>query len=110
VGKPTERRAPEPIVYSSAQLRGSQRIYLRRRRDKVRFAGHVAGALGLIALSLWWVIPLHSFTGPVLVQLTAGHGVHIGDLAVPLFLLAAAWSVSEARRMLLARPVPARVS
>ena len=97
---PNERRAPEPLLYSSDQLRGRQRIYLRRRSDKLRFAAHVGGALGLAALSAWWVIPLHSFAGPVLLTLTAGHGVHVGDLPALAFLFAAGWSGVEAGRML----------
>lgn len=96
----TERRAPEPLLYTGAQLRGRQRIYLRRRSDKVRFAVHVVGAIGLVGLSAWWVIPLHSFAGPVLLTLTAGRGVHLGDLPAIPFLLAAVWSVTEAGRML----------
>jgi hypothetical protein len=99
VTHPTERRAPEPLLYSTDQLRGRRRIYLRRRRDKVRFAAHVGGALGLVALSAWWVIPLHSFAGPVLLTLTAGHGVHVGDLPALAFLCAAGWSGVEAGRM-----------
>lgn len=100
VEHPTERRTPEPLLYSTAQLQGRSRIYLRRRRDKVRFAGHVGAACGLLALSLWWVIPLHSFAGPVLLKLTPGHGVHVGDLPTVPFLLVAVWSVVMALRML----------
>lgn len=97
---PNERRAPEPLLYSNAQLRGRQPIYLRRRRDKVRFAAHVVGAGALVTLSAWWVIPLHSFAGPVLLTFTRSHGVHLGDLpAVPL-LVVAGWSAVAARRML----------
>jgi hypothetical protein len=88
------------LVYDTAQLRGRSRIYLRRRRDKVRFAAHVGVAGGLVALSLWWVFPLHSFAGPVLVTLTPGRGVHLGDLPTVPFLLVAAWSGVAALRML----------
>ena len=100
VEHPTERRTPEPFLYSTAQLQGFSRIYLRRRRDKARFAAHVGVSCGLVALSLWWVIPLHAFAGPVLLRLTPAHGVHIGDLPTVPFLLVAAWSVIAARRML----------
>jgi hypothetical protein len=96
----TDRRTPEPLLYSTAQLQGRSRIYFRRRRDKVRFAAHVGAAGGLVALSLWWVIPLHSFAGPVLLRLTPGHGVHVGDLPTVPFLVVAAWSVVAALRML----------
>lgn len=96
----TERRKPEPLLYTTAQLQGRSRIYLRRRRDKVRFAAHVGGAAGLVGLSLWWVIPLHSFAGPVLLTLAPGHGVHVGDLPTVPFLLVAAWSAVMAVRML----------
>jgi hypothetical protein len=95
-----ERRKPEPLLYTTDQLRGRSRIYLRRRRDKIRFAGHVGGAGGLVALSLWWVIPLHSFAGPVLLTFAPGHGVHVGDLPTVPFLLVAAWSMVTALRML----------
>src|SRR5688500_15025760 len=97
---PVERRTPEPLLYRRAQLQGRSRIYLRRRRDKVRFAAHLGAAGGLVALSLWWVIPLHSFAGPVLVKLTPSHGVHVGDLPTVPFLLAALWSAIAALRML----------
>jgi hypothetical protein len=88
------------LLYSTAQLRGRSRIYLRRRRDKVRFTAHVAAAAGLVALSWWWVIPVHSFAGPVLVTLTPGHGVHLGDLPTLPFLAVATWSGVAALRML----------
>jgi hypothetical protein len=88
------------LLYTPAQLRGRSHIYLRRRSDKVRFAAHVGGAFGLVALSLWWVIPLHSFAGPVLLKLTPAHGVHLGDLPTVPFLVVAAWSAVAAVRML----------
>jgi hypothetical protein len=100
VARQTERRAPQPLLYSPDQLRGRQRIYLRRRSDKARFAAHVVGAVGLVGLSVWWVFPLHSFAGPVLLTLTAGHGVHLGDLPALPFLFAATWSAVAAGRML----------
>ena len=96
----TDRRKPEPLLYSTAQLQGRSRIYLRRRSDKARFAAHIGGAAGLVALSLWWVIPLHSFAGPVLLTLSPGHGVHVGDLPTLPFLTVAAWSGVMALRML----------
>ena len=99
VEHPTERRSPEPLLYCRAQLQGDARIYLRRRRDKVRFAAHVGAALALVMLSVWWVVSLHSFTGPVLVEFTSSHGVHLGDLPVVAFLCAGAWSVVAAVRM-----------
>ena len=92
----SERRTPEPLLYSPAQLRGRSRIYLRRRRDKLRFAAHLSAAAGLVGLSAWWVIPVHSFAGPVLMTLTPSHGVHVGDLPSVGFLVAAAWSVVAA--------------
>ena len=98
VDQPIERRASEPLLYSTDQLRGRSRIYFRRRRDKVRFAAHVGAACGLVALSWWWVIPAHSFAGPVLVQLTRSHGVHVGDLPTVAFLAVAAWSGAAALR------------
>jgi hypothetical protein len=58
----------------------------------------------LVTLSAWWVIPLHSFAGPVLLRLTPGHGVHVGDLPTLPFLAAAAWSGFTALRMLDVRP------
>jgi len=96
----TDRRTPEPLLYSPAQLRGRSRIYLRRRRDKVRFAAHLGAAAGLFGLSVWWVIPVHSFAGPVLMTFAPGHGVHVGDLPTILFLLVGAWSVVAAVRTL----------
>ena len=107
VDQSTERRAPEPLLYSTEQLRGRSRIYFRRRRDKVRFAAHVGAAGGLVALSWWWVIPVHSFAGPVLVKLTASHGVHVGDLPTVPFLAVAAWSGFAALRMVGVTNAPA---
>ena len=98
--QPIERRKPEPLLYSTAQLQGRSRIYLRRRRDKVRFGAHVGTAVALVALSLWWVIPLHFFAGPVLLTFAPGHGVHVGDLPTLPFLFVAAWSAVAAVRML----------
>lgn len=100
VKDPTERRAPEPLLYSKAQLKGRSRIYFRRRSDKFRFVAHLAGACGFVGLSLWWVIPVHSFAGPVLLTLTPGRGVHAGDLSTVPFLFAALWFVIAAARTL----------
>lgn len=49
--------------------------------------GVLAFALALFAT--WWVGPPHTWDGPVLLTLTASHGVHLGDLpAIPVFLFA----------------------
>jgi hypothetical protein len=95
-----ERRAPEPVLYSPAQLKGRSRVYFRRKSDKVRFALHLGAASGLVGLSLWWVIPVHSFAGPVMMTFAQGHGVHFGDLPTVPFLLIAAWSAVAAMRTL----------
>ena len=98
-GRPAERRAPEPLLYRPDQLVGRRPIRLRRRSDKIRFAAHLTAAAGLVALSLWWVVPLHAFAGPVLVTLTRTHGVHAGDLPVLAFLALAARSVVVAQQL-----------
>jgi hypothetical protein len=97
-----DRRAPEPLVYRPDQLLGRRPIRLRRRSDKVRLAAHATAVLVLVALSIWWVVPLHAFAGPVLLTLTATHGVHEGDLPVLLFLAVAVRSVLVARRIAIA--------
>lgn len=106
---PVDRRSKQPLLYSKDQLLGRSPIYLRRRRDKQQLVAHLAAASFLVALSLWWVIPLHSFAGPVLFTFTQTHGVHQGDLPTLLFLAVAArslWKVVALRRP---RPVPVRV-
>lgn len=88
-----ERRAPEGRSYTIDQVLGRTPIRLRRRGDKVRLAVHVAATAGIVALTVWWVVPVHVFTGPVLFVFAPGHGVHVGDLPVLLLLLAAARSI-----------------
>jgi hypothetical protein len=102
----SERRTSERFLYSKDQLLRRSPIYVRRRRDKQRLAAHLGGAGVLIALSVWWVIPLHSFAGPVLFTLTRTHGVHIGDLPTLVFLaVAGRWLVTAARLSQLGAPV-----
>lgn len=98
-----ERRAPEPLVYRPDQLIGRRPIRLRRRSDKVRLAAHLTAVAALVALSIWWVVPLHAFAGPVLLTLTATHGIHEGDLPVFVFLAIAARSLFRAQRIAIAR-------
>lgn len=102
-GRPVERRAPRPLRYTGGELLGRQPIRLRRASDKRRLAAHVVAALALVALSAWWVLPLHAFAGPVLVTLTETHGVHAGDLPVLVFLAVAARSSVTAGRLALPR-------
>ena len=94
-----DRRAPEPFLYTGEQLAGRAPIRLRRRRDKFRLAAHLAVALSLVALTAWWVLPLHAFAGPVLVPLTDDRGVHVGDLPSLLFLAVAGRSLVVAGRL-----------
>jgi len=100
-GRPVERRARQPLLYRPDQLLGRRKIYLRRAADKRRLAAHLLAVVGLVALSVWWVVPLHSFAGPVLLTFTATHGVHLGDLAVLAFVLLAVRSLAAARRLVL---------
>jgi hypothetical protein len=102
-GRGAERRAPEPLVYRPDQLLGRRPIRLRRRSDKVRLVAHLTVVAALVALSIWWVVPLHAFAGPVLLTLTATHGIHEGDLPVFLFLAVAARSLLAAQRLATAR-------
>lgn len=56
-----------------------------------RRAGRLLLAVALVIVFAWWVGPAHTWDGPVLVSLSASHGIHAGDLpAVPL-LVAAGW-------------------
>jgi hypothetical protein len=59
-----------------------------------------AGALVLVWLAVWWVVPAHSFSGPVLYVVDGrdGHGLHLGDLPAALFLVAAFWLAWPVRR------------
>jgi hypothetical protein len=72
---------------------GRAPIRLRRRSDKVRLATHVCAILAMAALIAWWVLPVHTFTGPVLLVFASGRGVHLGDLPAVAFLLVAVRSV-----------------
>lgn len=92
-GRSRERRSRERFIYSWDQVLGRAPIYTRRRRDKQRLAAHAAAVVALVSLTLWWVVPLHTFAGPVLFTLTGSHGVHAGDLPTLLFLAVAVRSV-----------------
>jgi hypothetical protein len=94
-----DRRARQPLLYTPDQLVGRTPIRLRRAADKRRLVAHLVAAIGLLALSGWWVVPLHAFAGPVLVTLTRTHGVHIGDLPAIAFLAVAARSLLAAWRL-----------
>jgi len=94
-----ERRAPERLLYTLGQLFGRAPIRLRRRSDKIRLGAHAGAAVALVALSVWWVVPLHAFAGPVILTLTRTHGVHAGDLATVVFLAVAGRSVLRAWRL-----------
>lgn len=94
-----ERRAPQPVLYSPDQLLGRAPIRLRRASDRRRLAGHLVVVVLVVPLTAWWVVPAHSFAGPVVLTLTASHGVHLGDLPTLAFLGAAARSIVVARRL-----------
>ena len=99
-----ERRAPEPLLYTGEQLAGRAPIRLRRRRDKTRLAYHLILALVLTALTVWWVVPSHTFAGPVVMDLagpSGDHGVHLGDLPSLAFVLVAVRSAVQACRLAL---------
>lgn len=98
-----ERRVPEPLLYTPDQLLGRERIRLRRASDRRRFVGHAAAVLALGGLTMWWVVPLHAFAGPVLLPVTATHGVHTGDLPSLLFVALALRSLRIAVRSRAAR-------
>ncbi|CAN5909124.1 hypothetical protein BH23ACT10_BH23ACT10_22710 [soil metagenome] len=93
------RRARQRVVYTAEQLLGRAPIWLRRRSDKLRLAGHVVVIVALVASTIWWVIPEHTFTGPVLVIFAPGRGVHLGDLPTLGFAVLAARSLRALRRL-----------
>lgn len=95
-----ERRARQRPLYSVDQLLGRSPIWLRRRSDKLRVAAHVTGVVALCALSVWWVVPQHWFSGGVLIVIAPGRGVHVGDLPTVVFLGLAVRSARSARRLL----------
>ena len=99
-----ERRARQPLLYSPDQLLGRAPIRLRRASDKRRLAAHLVGVAAMVALTAWWVLPLHGFAGPVILVLTSTHGVHVGDLPSLVFVAVAARSTLVAGRIVLARP------
>lgn len=94
-----ERRAPQRLLYTVDQLLGRTPIWLRRRSDKLRFAGHLAVVVALTALTVWWVIPEHTFTGPMLVTFAPGRGVHLGDLPTLGFAVLAGRSLRSLQRL-----------
>lgn len=97
-----ERRAPEPLLFSPDQVLGRAPIRLRRRSDKIRLVAHLAAVAALLALTAWWVLPVHAFAGPVVLTLTATRGVHAGDLPSLLFVALAGRSLWAAGRLVLA--------
>ena len=103
---PERRRSEKRFLYTKDQLLRRSPIYLRRRRDKHRLIGHVCVAAALMGLSLWWVIPVHAFAGPVLVTLTRSHGVHVGDLPTLVFLAVALRSLVVATQLGVRRSSP----
>ena len=100
-----DRRAPQPFVYTPDELLGRVPIRLRRARDKRRLAAHLLAVVALVSLTAWWVLLPHGFAGPVVVVLTADHGVHVGDLPSLVFLAVAARSVLMVGRIARAMPV-----
>jgi hypothetical protein len=99
-----DRRAPEPLLYTGEQLAGRAPIRLRRHRDKTRLAYHLILALVLTMLTVWWVVPSHTFAGPVVLNLAGprgDHGVHLGDLPSLAFVLVALRSAVQACRLVL---------
>jgi hypothetical protein len=112
ISGPGDRRARQRLLYSAEQLLGRQPIYTRRTSDKVRLTIHLGVIGSVIALTVWWVVPLHSWAGPVLVTLTRTHGIHEGDLPTLVFLAVALRSivamVTRRRRAAAARPSDSR--
>jgi len=99
-----DRRTPEPLLYTGEQLAGRAPIRLRRRRDKTRLAYHLILASVLAALTVWWVVPSHTFAGPVVMNFagpSGDHGVHLGDLPSLAFVLVAVRSAVQACRLVL---------
>lgn len=94
-----ERRAPQRLLYTVDQLLGRTPIWLRRRSDKLRFAGHLGVVMALTALTVWWVLPQHTFTGPVLMIFAPGRGVHLGDLPTLGFAALAGRSLRSLQRL-----------
>lgn len=95
-----ERRAPQRRLYTVDQLLGRRPIRLRRRSDKVRLAVHAVATFVLCALTVWWVLPMHAFTGPVLFIFAPGRGVHVGDTPTLAFVAIAARSLGIAVRIM----------
>ena len=58
------------------------------------------GALLLVWLAVWWVVPPHIFSGPVIWVIDGrdDHGLHLGDLPAALWIVAALWLVWPTRR------------
>jgi len=58
------------------------------------------GALLLVWLAVWWVVPVHVFSGPVVWVIDGkdGHGLHLGDLPAVLWIVAAFWLAWPTRR------------
>ncbi len=107
---PADQRARQRLLYTAEQLLGRQPIYTRRSSDKWRLTIHLGVVSVVTALTVWWVVPLHSWAGPVVVTLTRTHGIHEGDLPTLLLLAVALRSVvamaSRRRAAAAGRPGP----
>ena len=100
-----ERRVNRtPLLLSPDQLLGRAPIPTRRRSDRRRIAAHLAVAAVLVGATSWWVLLPHLLAGPVVLTLTATHGVHLGDLPTLGLLAVAARSLLEVRRLVARRP------
>lgn len=82
---------PVKVAVAGAEVRGVT--------VEQRITANVLAAVALLALTAWWVLLPHGFSGPVLLALTPEHGVHEGDLPSLVFLLGAARAMSTARRL-----------
>jgi hypothetical protein len=94
-GTAPSRTVPSPSVPASRSRSLDPEI----RRIAVWLVRFI-GALLLVWLAVWWVLPVHVFSGPVIWVFDDAdqHGLHLGDLPAVLWIVAAFWLAWPTRR------------
>jgi hypothetical protein len=84
--------APSPTAAPPSRAVASPEPEVRRHAVVV---ARFLGALLFVWLAVWWVVPPHAFSGPVIWVFDGkdGHGLHLGDLPAALWIVAAVWLV-----------------
>jgi hypothetical protein len=93
-----ERRALPPANAPWELVRHRSLAYLRRRRAKEMLVAHGFVVAAMAALTAWWVVPHHAFSGRTIYVFSPGRGLHLGDLPAVLFVLVGLFSLGQVVR------------